>query len=329
MRHTDIYTVQDLLALPPPVWIIDHLLPQGLSILYGAPGSGKSFLALDWALSVSEGVPWQDRAVAQGPVVYIAGEGGLGIRQRVLSWMIHRSLSDLKAAYFLLSPLYVREEGVVEEFLERLEDMGEGQGLWPRLIIVDTLSRSFGGAEENSSEAMVDFINRLDELAQEQGTSVLVVHHSNAAGNRERGHSSLRGAADAMFEVQAIAPQGALQALTVRTEKQKDSLPADPIYLATLVVEESLVLVSSGPPPPVVRGPAMPQMMTRPDMLTLLGSHADGLTLKEWQLATGVPRTTFRRRVRYLLRESLIYKDQGRYAAMPTVVDLAIDDEDE
>ncbi|WP_426765441.1 AAA family ATPase, partial [Pseudomonas aeruginosa] len=47
----------------------------GLSVLYGAPGAGKSFLALDLGYAVATGQPWMGRDTRQGPVIYAAGEG--------------------------------------------------------------------------------------------------------------------------------------------------------------------------------------------------------------------------------------------------------------
>jgi len=44
---------------------------DGLVVLYGDPAAGKSFLALDWGLSVATGVPSLGHEVKKGEVVYI------------------------------------------------------------------------------------------------------------------------------------------------------------------------------------------------------------------------------------------------------------------
>ena len=41
------------------------------AILYGPPGAGKSFVALDFALSVASGRAWHGHEVRQGPVLYV------------------------------------------------------------------------------------------------------------------------------------------------------------------------------------------------------------------------------------------------------------------
>jgi hypothetical protein len=58
-----------LQALPDATWLIDGMVPaDGLGFIYGASQAGKSFLALDWALSVAAGIPWFGHDVAGGHV---------------------------------------------------------------------------------------------------------------------------------------------------------------------------------------------------------------------------------------------------------------------
>ena len=78
-------TLKEMADLPAPEWMIDGLVPQdGLVVLYGVPAAGKSFLALDWALSVATGVPWLGREVREGEVVYIYAEGARGSRGELM-----------------------------------------------------------------------------------------------------------------------------------------------------------------------------------------------------------------------------------------------------
>jgi RecA-family ATPase len=80
-------SLDEIERLPPLEWLIEGLMPAGgLAVLYGAPKLGKSFLALDWALSVAAGRRWLGRNVRQGDVVYVYAEGVSGLKARVAAW---------------------------------------------------------------------------------------------------------------------------------------------------------------------------------------------------------------------------------------------------
>ncbi len=121
-NRVTIYTTQQLRRLPDPTWLMHGWIPEGGVVgLYGPPNEGKSFIALDWSMSISMGLPWLGRyATKQSPVVYVAAEGGRGIKKRVEEWMRAHEVTDLPAMYWLLDPLNVREPGVVEAFVDEL-----------------------------------------------------------------------------------------------------------------------------------------------------------------------------------------------------------------
>ena len=68
-------------------WTIKRLLPhQGLAVLFGSPGTFKSFLAMDLAFHVALGWDWAGRATTQGAAVYIAAENAGGTRKRKIGF---------------------------------------------------------------------------------------------------------------------------------------------------------------------------------------------------------------------------------------------------
>ena len=70
------------------------------------------------------------------------------------------------------------------------------------LVIIDTLARSFGGGNENSSEDMSSFITQCGRLMERYQTSLMVLHHSGKDISKGlRGHSSLLGAVDTELEL--------------------------------------------------------------------------------------------------------------------------------
>ena len=289
----------------------------------GPSRQGKSFVALDWAVCIALGLPWQQRyPTQQGPVVYIAAEGGRGIQKRVKALMVKYAVDALPANYWLVAPLYVREEGAIEAFIDELAD----RDIWPALVIIDTLSRSFGGGEENASADMGHFIERVAQLAIGRQMTVLIIHHSNATGARERGSTALRCGANAMFGCRGlVSDKGHLSGILLTNDKQKDDAEAETLYLRTEPTADSLTLVWEELPdkPTKGQGAHPPAVMRKADMLTVLEASEDGYTWKEWKLACRVPKDKFNRRVRQLIAEGEIYKDGERYYAQANIADDA------
>ena len=319
----DLLTTRQLLTLPPCRWLMDSLIPEeGFVALYGNPSSGKSFIALDWAMCISEGRSWLGRyATKQNPVVYVAAEGGRGIQRRVRAWMQHYGYQDLPAMYYLLNPLYIRQEGTVEAFLDELNQ----KDIWPGLIVLDTLSRSFGGGDENAPTDMGNFVDKMTILAKGRRMAALVIHHQNASGARERGHTAFRGGLDTMFRCSVERDdQRQIARIEVANDKQKDDAEIPPIYIAPIpTVTTSLVFQLADPPEKPKRGDISLRPMRAVDTLTALRTAEDGLTWKEWRIATNLSKDAFNARLRRLLKDGDIYKEDGRYYLTPDEKDLA------
>lgn len=243
------FTTGELLQLANPKWLIRNILPEmGLSLLFGPPGEGKSFVALDWALSISAGIPWLgEYPVQQGHVIYIAAEGGQGIKKRVAAWMSHKGFEKLPNITWFLEPLNLHEEDAVETFMTELRKRFSTEAIYHedgtitvvpyvciRLIVIDTLSRSFGGEDENTSTAMTTFIGEVERFCHDYGAAVLIIHHTNALGARERGHSSLKGAVESSFHCTAVKEGGMPTLITVENNKQKDDKDESDINLRPL-----------------------------------------------------------------------------------------------
>ena len=101
-----------------------------------------------------------------------------------------------------------------------------------KLIIIDTLARSFGGGNENAPQDMGEFIKGCDDLMHEFGAVVAIIHHTgkdSSAG--ARGHSSLFGALDTCITIKKNSNK-----MLVHCEKQKDAPEFDDMqfYFVTL-----------------------------------------------------------------------------------------------
>lgn len=214
-------------------WLIDQVMPvDGFGVLYGPSGAYKSFLAMDMSASIAAGMNWHGNDVDEpGHVLYIGAEGAAGLHLRKKAWEIRNQRELTNLGVLGMSVIINSEEhdaliGLCLELAEELEQP-------IKLIVIDTLARSFTG-EENSATDMGDFVNACDHIREVTGATILVVHHSGKDAEKgARGSSALRAACD--FEFKVTSPGKKLTRISCT--KAKDSDPFDDINFKLNVVE--------------------------------------------------------------------------------------------
>jgi hypothetical protein len=306
-RFVDLHHV---LNLPPVSYLVDGILTEnGFSVLAGFSGSGKSFLALDFVLTIAAGVPWcGDVRVKQGPTAYIAAEGWSGFGQRARAWLGHHDVSagESLPVFFLPAAPQMSEPDEVQELLLAIERLPAR----PNFIAIDALARTFGGGDENSAQDMSGFVRGVDHLRQATGAHVLTVHHTGWNTERERGNTNLRGASDTMM---LVAKEDDL--LTLSCLKQKEGQLFHDFHFELCTWGESAVPVAVRPEdlkkrPAVIRA-------TRQKALDALKNADDGngLSFTAWsEAARGLMSpATFKRAVVDLGSWGLIEKRRGKY----------------
>jgi hypothetical protein len=131
-----------------------------------------------------------------GPVAYVAAEGGAGMRSRMRAWAKEYNITTEIPFFTLPEPTEMLDSRDLDTLVAGLEDIKKRHGEL-RLVVLDTLARTFGGGDENSSKDMSAYVASLDRLRVKFGCAVLVVHHSGLQEkNRARGSSVLRAALD-------------------------------------------------------------------------------------------------------------------------------------
>jgi hypothetical protein len=104
--------VYELSLQPPGDWLIKGILPDAeLVVLFGASGSGKTFVALDMAFHVAMGLPWRGHRSKKGKVVIIAAEGAGGLNKRVRAYAKHHNidLRDVEIHVITAAPNFLEE----------------------------------------------------------------------------------------------------------------------------------------------------------------------------------------------------------------------------
>ena len=215
-----ILSMRQLDALPPPEWLVEGLIPEAsLVVPFGPPKAGKTFIVLSWCLHVAAGLPWFGRAVKQGAVVYIAGEGtgGLSVRLRAMRQAYG---IDVDAPLFVVPrAVNFRLETAVADLVALVRaTVGD---MVVAAVVIDTLARAMPGADENSAQEVGLVIAGCDLVRDELGCTVIPIHHSGKDLTRgARGTSALRGAWDTALE---ITGTGKRVVMTVVDQKEAEA----------------------------------------------------------------------------------------------------------
>jgi hypothetical protein len=222
----ELLSAEQMAKLPNPVPLVNGVLDMdSLAWFIGAPGSYKSFAALDIAGHVGTGRPWLAHAVKQGRVIYLVAEGTTGMTLRTRAWQTRNGpMTDVS---FLPRPVQARGEewSILVEVVKRVE---------PALIIIDTQARVTVGINENDNSEVGVFIEQAERLRRASGACVLIVHHTGRNGLDARGASAIDGAQGT--ELKIVRGSEPLTA-EIQMDKQKDMAEAEPLRLTLAVVD--------------------------------------------------------------------------------------------
>lgn len=286
-------------TLPPIKWLIRGEIPEkGLTVLFGASGGGKSFLALDYALRIAQ----------THPVLYLAAEGQSGYPQRVKAWSKYNR-SGVGSLYLYLDQVSIANDSEFDSFVAEIGYIA------PVFIVVDTVAQTMTGYDENSARDMGLYLRACKRLQKHFDCAVMLVHHTNKGGVDERGSGALRGASDSMLR---LTPED--DTLILEASKSKDSRPFEPRYLKQVEVPlgqdedglpiSSLVLVEAEK---VTRtGDRLTNNEIK--IISLLGNalHEDGLGFSEIIELTNIPKTTAYRALSALYEMDLLTRGKAK-----------------
>ena len=131
--------MNQLINMPPVEWLVDGMITaHGFSVIYGAPGIGKSFLSIDMSLAIAYGDEWHGRETKKGAVLYIAGEGVGGMGKRIKAWMAHNKKENITDFHVVPQTVKMLEQEGVDAVIETIESFD----VEFRLIVIDTLART-------------------------------------------------------------------------------------------------------------------------------------------------------------------------------------------
>jgi hypothetical protein len=210
----------------PPYLVKRLLAPGELTVLFGESGHFKSVAAIDLALSVGSGAAFHGLRSRRGGVLYVAGEGHVGIRKRVRAWLLARGYdasSEQPALYFTSAGADLI--GNPQQLVATVDRAAQEIGAAIELVVIDTLAANFGPGDENHATDMQLAIHGARHAAP--GAAVLLVHHvGHGQVQRERGSYALVAAADC--RVQATYDEN-LKSIELCWHKLKDDERPQPM----------------------------------------------------------------------------------------------------
>jgi archaellum biogenesis ATPase FlaH len=187
-------------------WLWYPYLPLGrLVLVVGDPGTGKSYLTIDWASRVSKGEPFpfydEDKGIDEikpSKVIFQNGEDGIEdtIKERLI--VSEANQENIYIINEIDNPLFNLND------LERFEKALKEQS--PRLVIIDPLQRYLGNISMNSASEVRQLLAPIGNLAIKYNCTIILVMHKNKSKTndiyRALGSIDFVGIARSMLTIQ-------------------------------------------------------------------------------------------------------------------------------
>ena len=227
MEQLNTITAEELALQPlaPPNFLIEGLLPPGLSVLGGAGKVGKSWLVLWLAMRISQGLPVWERPTRQCDVLYLCLEDNYARIQRRMYRLNEEPAPGLSFA--------IMSEGLHDGLIEQIESFIR-QNPATRLVIIDTLQkvRGRGGGGNQYASDYAD-VGVLKQLADRHGIGILMVHHVNKTKDRNDPFNDLKGSTGIM---------GGLDTSFLLNKQHRDSDTATLLVTGRDIEDQELIL---------------------------------------------------------------------------------------
>jgi RecA-family ATPase len=220
--------VRDVFARPDRKPLIKGVLMMGENVCFvGRPKRGKTFIALEPALSIAAGLKtiWGSCEVMEnGPVVYLSGEGHAGMKSRIRNWCKKHGFSfttidgqetvvtaegrEIPFFYKASVPMTREAEKQCVDYVEGGKGFLKKEGYErPILVVIDTMARSMAGMNENDAGDANRYLDLTEGLRRSlsQTCTFLTLAHAPKDKKTEvdvRGSGAFVGGFDAVWTVE-------------------------------------------------------------------------------------------------------------------------------
>lgn len=181
------------LDVTPREWLVEGMIPaNNVTLFYGDGGSGKSLLAAQLCVAKVLGCGWiGSEPLTKGNALYVSAEDDLPeVHRRMADIVRHHEVSMFDLRGLAVVPLADRDallavqgrtRGILEPTPLYAALAARIAALRPALVVVDTLADTFGGDENDRSQAR-QFVGLLRRLAIGFNTTVVVLAHPSRDG---------------------------------------------------------------------------------------------------------------------------------------------------
>jgi len=175
---------------PEPKWIVQDILPEGsLSILASRPKAGKTFLALQLALSITLGRLFIMKKTEKVPILFLSYELNKRQMKKRISLLLEHfgiSVEEAKEMGGVRFPFFLsfasRLKGI--QGLRHLLKTFEKKGVKIGLIFIDTyvlfkdLSEQAKKEGKTAYELESEYLAGLRKLCEEEKISIILIYHN-------------------------------------------------------------------------------------------------------------------------------------------------------
>lgn len=316
-------------GIPTVPWLVEGWLARGDIVLCaGRAGSGKSTLAVALAVAIASGREWCGiKPSDTGPVIYLDEEAG----ESAITRQFLRHAGDDLSNLLVSSCIGLRLDNSTS--MGRLHEAIKKHK--PLLVVLDTATQFFAGADENSATAIGERFHPLLLLRDLYGCSFIIVHHlrkvSQNGGHFDpldhvRGSTAFTTQASAVWSVTRITGG---HAVDVVVHKRRGGSGGNRLRVEYVESGDRIELRSLDAPEVVETQLASASHFIVAHLGTLPERRATTSEIVSQGKASGYKERTIKAALAHLLGvKAVLKKTRGIYELPPRVQIAAIDDED-
>jgi AAA domain len=207
--------------------LVEGVLGAGeFSLFVAKPGMGKSVLAGDIGMHIAAGMDWHGRPVKRGLVVFFAAERKKITERRVAAWGKKHGVANIP--FVVVGGKLDLTTGLIDAkaLATTIKKLEEKSGKECVLIILDTVTRTFGPGDQHQSRDMQRYVQSVDELNRATTAHIAAIHHSPWSDDRGKGAIDLDGAIDVSFVVNVVGT-GPAKVFTLKCTGANDGQEGD------------------------------------------------------------------------------------------------------